>query len=192
MLCQEIVRAISGFESIQLNMIICISLLFLANISQHIYTSSILLYLHLFLERTSPTILSLMNAFQLPFVSARHTHIMCAVHLWMRLACPKIRLTSSSRRKARNIPQSCTHCLDCTLCPTMLARLLKRRQANKEWDRRQSWAHKKSQRGRQELTSRDVVPRKMYKWEGVVATALLQAQKHTLQFMWSLSPSALH
>jgi hypothetical protein len=113
-------------------MIICISLLFLANFSQHIYTSSKLLYLHSFLERTSPTILSLMNAFQLPYVSARHTHIMCAVHLWMRLACPKIRLTSSSHRKARNIPQSCTHCLDCTLCPTLLARVLKRRQANKE------------------------------------------------------------
>ncbi len=130
--CQEIVGAISGFESIQPNMIICISLLFLANFSQHIYTSSKLLYLHSFLERTSPTILSLMNAFQLPYVSARHTHIMCAVHLWMRLACPKIRLTSSSHRKARNIPQSCTHCLDCTLCPTLLARVLKRRQANKE------------------------------------------------------------
>ncbi len=132
MLCPVIVGAISGFESIQPNMIICISLLFLANFSQHIYTSSILLYLHPFLERTSPTILRLMKAFQLPVVSARHTHIMSAVHLWMRLACPKIRLTSSNHRKAKNIPQSCTHCLDCTFCPTMLARVLKRRQANKE------------------------------------------------------------
>jgi hypothetical protein len=167
-------------------MIIRISLLFLANFSQHIYTSYKLLYLHPFLERISPTILSLMKAFQLPFVSARDTHIMCAVHLWMRLACPKIRLKSSCHRKAKNMPPSCT------LCPTVLARVLKRRQANKEWDRRQSWAHKKSQRRRQELTSRDVVPWKMYKWEGIVATALLQAQKHTLQFMWSLSPSALH
>jgi hypothetical protein len=173
-------------------MIMCVSLLFLANFSQHIYTSSKLLCLHPFLERTSPTILSLMNTFQLPFVSARHTHIMCVVHLWMRLACPKIRLTSSSHRKAKNIPQSCTHCLDCTIWPTVLARVLKRRQANKEWDRRRSWADKKSYRGRQELTSRDVVPWKMYKWEGVVATALLQAQKHTLEFMRSLSPSALH
>jgi hypothetical protein len=58
-------------------MIICISLLFLANFSQHICTSSILLYLHPFLERASPTILSLMNAFQLHFISARHPHYVC-------------------------------------------------------------------------------------------------------------------
>ncbi|CAM6028457.1 unnamed protein product [Sphagnum balticum] len=131
MLCQEIVGAISGFESIQPNMIISISLLFLANFSQHIYTSSKLLYLHPFLERTSPTILSLMKAFQLPFVSARHTHIMCPVHLWMGLACPQSDSQAAVIEK-QEISHNPAHTALIAHCPTMLARVLKRRQANKE------------------------------------------------------------